>query len=131
MSGTLYSSEELIRKRLSSELRPDEKFVAGAAGRTKLRRLPQSMSLTGYFVALTTQRLIVYYYDRLTSRPAKVRAQIIRQGVESRDVTSTEARNSVHINLTLDAEVVFDLVFSGREKRAAAAIASSFNASSP
>lgn len=69
----LRSSEELLRRRLEGEWRQGEEFVAGAAGRAKVWLLPQSMSLTGYYVALTTERLFILYHDRLTSGPARSR----------------------------------------------------------
>lgn len=131
MNGTLHTSETLLRKRINEDLRRGEEYVAGAAGKTKLRLLPQSMSLTGYYVALTTQRVILYHYDRLTSRPAGIKEEIEIRDIESNGVETTVSRNSIQIRLTGSEDTEFHLVFSGREKRSAALMASSLKASLP
>lgn len=120
----LRSSEELLRRRLEGELRQGEEFVAGAAGRTKMRLLPQSMSLTGYYVALTTERLFVLYHDRLTSRPGSMKDLIELRDIGSREVESAMSGRSARIRLERRAATVFDLVFSGREREAATVISS-------
>ncbi|GAB7042930.1 hypothetical protein JCM9533A_67810 [Catenuloplanes niger JCM 9533] len=118
------SSEESLRRRTAGELRAGEMFVAGAAGRARTRWLPQSMSLRGCYVVLTSERVLTFAHDRLTGRPAGVTARIELPDLEGGDVESVVRGRSVRLRLRKDAKVVFDLVFSGGEKRAGATIAS-------
>lgn len=123
MNGTFQSTEHLLTGRLSNELRSGERFVAGAAGRTNTNILPQSFSFTGAYLALTTDRLLLFDYDRLTSRPAKLRDQLSVKIVSGDSVSVRAKGRGLSIRVDRIDENFFDLVFSGREKAAARTIA--------
>jgi hypothetical protein len=122
MNGTLRTSEHLLRQRLQDELKEREVFVAGAAGRTRVRLIPQSLSLTGYYIALTTDRLFVFYYDKLTSSPGKLHTDIGRSVIAASDVKMTDQGKSCAISVSHDGNAVFNLVFDRREKPSATKI---------
>lgn len=123
MIGILRSSEELLRKRLNSELRSGEEFVTGAAGRTKVRFVPQSLSLTGYYVALTTERVLVFYFDRATSSPGKLYRGLERSDISPDEIWINYQKTFLHIVMRNQGEELFNLVFRGREKRLAVKLA--------
>ena len=124
MNGTFKRSEPLLEKRLQDLLGPDERLIAGGAGRTKLKRLPQLLSFTGYYLALTTDRLFVIYHDRMWGTPGKLRTQIPRSEISPGDVDVNNGRSEFGLRLRRNGDEVFNLSFSGGERRAAEEIAS-------
>ena len=128
MNGTFRRSEAALQERLRHLLTPDERFVTGGAGRTKLKKLPQLLSFTGYYLALTTDRLFVIYHDRMWGTPGKLHKEIPRREISPFDVDVHNGRSEFGLRLRHNGDVVFDLSFSGGERRAAEDIATALTA---